>query len=352
MPPADGKASAFSEGFIARVARGLGYIATGRPQDWFGPLDPMTPIAPPEVAGRQFDYPVGFNLALGPRAYEPVGFPELRALADAYDLIRTIIVSNVIASYDEKETGWAGTFGGAAGLAGGTVQGFGTGDALSISDFLGTPDILHYGGIGSGTYEIPAGHEIDIGRIAPCAVTVTWTSLGEPVGQNVLAIADFLGATDVLGYSASVNTDIYPEIALSQDGSTWSAWQKWAPGSYSARKFKARMQLVTSDPQTIPVLEGFTFAIDVPDRDDHYVGLSVAAGGTTLTFMPDGLATAAPFNGGPNGASTPNIQVTIVNAQAGDLLSLTGVSLSQCTVQVLNGGVGVARTVNVLAQGY
>lgn len=95
MPPADGKASAFSEGFIARVARGLGYIATGRPQDWFGPLDPMTPIAPPEVAGRQFDYPVGFNLALGPRAYEPVGFPELRALADAYDLIRAIILAGL-----------------------------------------------------------------------------------------------------------------------------------------------------------------------------------------------------------------------------------------------------------------
>ena len=30
---------------------------------WFGPLEPMTPLAPPEVAGRQWDYPAGYNLA-------------------------------------------------------------------------------------------------------------------------------------------------------------------------------------------------------------------------------------------------------------------------------------------------
>jgi hypothetical protein len=88
MPPA-------GEGFIARVARGLGYIATGRSQDWFGPSVPMAPVAPADVAGRQFDYPVAFNLAQTPRAYEPVGFAELRALADAYDLARVIILAAI-----------------------------------------------------------------------------------------------------------------------------------------------------------------------------------------------------------------------------------------------------------------
>src|SRR5665213_2984882 len=80
-----------AEGIIARVARGLGYIATGRRQDWFGPLEPMAPQAPPEVAGRQFDYPSGYNLVQRPRAYEGTGFAELRALADSYDLIRLVI---------------------------------------------------------------------------------------------------------------------------------------------------------------------------------------------------------------------------------------------------------------------
>ena len=66
-------------------------IARGTGADWFGPLDPLKPIAPPDVAGRRFDFPVGYNIAIRPRAYEPIGFHELRAFADAYDLLRLVI---------------------------------------------------------------------------------------------------------------------------------------------------------------------------------------------------------------------------------------------------------------------
>jgi hypothetical protein len=71
-------------------ASGAG-IARGTGADWFGPLDPLKPIAPPDVAGRRFDFPPGYNLVTRPRAYEPVGFAELRAFADAYDLLRLVI---------------------------------------------------------------------------------------------------------------------------------------------------------------------------------------------------------------------------------------------------------------------
>jgi hypothetical protein len=68
-----------------------GGIARGSGADWFGPLDPMRPIAPPDVAGRRFDFPPGYNLITRPRAYESIGFQELRGFADAYDLLRLVI---------------------------------------------------------------------------------------------------------------------------------------------------------------------------------------------------------------------------------------------------------------------
>jgi hypothetical protein len=60
-------------------------------QSWFGPLDPITPLAPSEVAGRQWDYPAGYNLSTLSRPFEPVTFSTLRSLADSYDLLRVVI---------------------------------------------------------------------------------------------------------------------------------------------------------------------------------------------------------------------------------------------------------------------
>lgn len=58
---------------------------------WFGPQRPLAPTAPPDVAGRAFDFPPGYNLAVRPKAYEPISFEQLRMLADGYDLLRVII---------------------------------------------------------------------------------------------------------------------------------------------------------------------------------------------------------------------------------------------------------------------
>jgi hypothetical protein len=70
---------------------GRAAAAAGGGAQWFGPLAPMPPAAPPEVAGRRFDFPPGFNMQTRPRGYEPIGFAELRALADAHDLLRIVI---------------------------------------------------------------------------------------------------------------------------------------------------------------------------------------------------------------------------------------------------------------------
>ncbi|MGH6996318.1 MAG: hypothetical protein ACREES_11515, partial [Stellaceae bacterium] len=86
-------ATPIAEGIVARAARALGYVVTGAAGGWFGPMAPMPPQAPADVAGRQFDFPSGYNLVTRPRAYEGTSFAELRALADSYDLMRLVIES-------------------------------------------------------------------------------------------------------------------------------------------------------------------------------------------------------------------------------------------------------------------
>jgi len=77
---------------FARLADATRYLITGvSPDTWFGPLQPLAPMAPPEVKGRQWDYPFGANLNYIPRAEDGVSFPELRGLADALPLLRGVI---------------------------------------------------------------------------------------------------------------------------------------------------------------------------------------------------------------------------------------------------------------------
>jgi len=61
-----------------------------------GIFSPGYPLAPPVGSNgpervRLWDFPVGVNTIYTPRAYEPVSFGELRALADAHDITRLAI---------------------------------------------------------------------------------------------------------------------------------------------------------------------------------------------------------------------------------------------------------------------
>jgi hypothetical protein len=57
-----------------------------------GIFSPGYPLAPPEPERtRVWDFPVGVNTIYTLRAYEPISFAELRALADMHDLTRLAI---------------------------------------------------------------------------------------------------------------------------------------------------------------------------------------------------------------------------------------------------------------------
>jgi SPP1 gp7 family putative phage head morphogenesis protein len=86
-----GKATPISQSLIARAVRGMLTTVVGvMPSTWFSPVQPIQPVAQ-QAEGRQWDYPVGYNLRLVPKEQEGVTFPQLRQLADGYDVLRLII---------------------------------------------------------------------------------------------------------------------------------------------------------------------------------------------------------------------------------------------------------------------
>lgn len=61
------------------------------PDVWFSPLQPLPDYAPPETAGRQWDFPVGYNLQQTPRPLSKISFQLLRETVSKCDIMNVII---------------------------------------------------------------------------------------------------------------------------------------------------------------------------------------------------------------------------------------------------------------------
>lgn len=79
-------------GFVQRVVAGVRFAISGvDSSNFFGPSQPLDPVAQDKSEGRGFDYPVGVNLRIQPRNTEYTPFSTMRQLADGYDLLRLVI---------------------------------------------------------------------------------------------------------------------------------------------------------------------------------------------------------------------------------------------------------------------
>lgn len=124
------------------------------------------------------------------------------------------------------------------------------------------------------------------------------------------------------------------EMALSQNGTTWSAWQNYQAGHYLARAYKFRVTLLTDDVANYrPKLTALTVTVDVPDRVLHFENQAIASTGTTITFSPAFLA-------------APTVQGTIQAGAIGDTFRVTGKTASQATITIYNSA-GTAKAGNM-----
>ncbi|HEU0157246.1 MAG TPA: phage portal protein [Stellaceae bacterium] len=93
MPPSGGQRTplaSYSWGGVGTQNDVTQFSSTFQPdQGIFSPGYPLVPPEPERV--RLWDFPVGYNTIYTPRSYEPIGFWELRALAEHHDITRLAI---------------------------------------------------------------------------------------------------------------------------------------------------------------------------------------------------------------------------------------------------------------------
>lgn len=300
------------------------------------------------------------------------------------------LVRNVIAIRDEAADGWSGVFGGTVGKAGSFIRTGGSGDILSVTDLLNTPDILNVGGQGDGTYTIDKSRYINAGRVAPCRVTISWKGTGQNATDNFLADPDILNNPDVLASGSTDLVEVYAEVSVAQnkvigdvfaldpgdnpsndvfaepdvfsEDTSFGPWTKYEPGIYVGQWFRARLVLKTHDQGVIAIALAFTFSVDIPDRVDTWalIGgagtslnqITVPASGLVLVFASNGRQVAEQFNGGPNTDTVPLIQITNTSNQAFDF-EVQGLSKAGCTIiPRLAGAPTDAPKTNITIQGW
>jgi hypothetical protein len=310
--------------------------------------------------------------------------------AAAIDVDGVTLVSNVIATRDEKANGWDGIFTGTVGKSGVLIRTGGSSDFLSSPDVLAETDILNKGGQGDGTYEIHPSRYIDAGRVAPCRVTITWKGTSQVADDDFLGNPDILNNPDVLASGLSGFVEVYPEVSVSQTVNvgdvfnldpgenpandvfaepdifspdvSFGPWIKYEPGVYVGRVFRARLVLKTYDQQAVAVALEFIFSVDVPDRLDHgaLVGgvrtslnqATIPAAGLAIVFSSDGKTIAEPFNGGPDAADYPLIQFSNTSSQNFDF-EIINLTKNGCTIIPRLAGVQTdAPKTNITIQGW
>ena len=198
-----------------------------------------------------------------------------------------------------------------------------------ITDFDAWTSMDSYGGAKADGYFYPS-ETVDLGTVqtARCGMACEWYGVNsQSLWDDILDFDAVVSFNDVSGVG------IEAQIALSNDGSTWTDWSAFVAGDYTARYFKFRVYLYSSIPTNYPYVNQFLVSIDMADRAMRGQGVSIASGGSTITFTQ-------PYK------VAPIVRATINDAASGDTVKITSVTATSFTIQILNGGSGVARSID------
>ena len=194
--------------------------------------------------------------------------------------------------------------------------------------------------LASGNYAFA--NVIDIGAKHTVRVTASLTqSASNPDDLFDNRSGNFDSAKSNFDGDTPANCDSHLEIATSDDNSTYTSFQNFVIGNYTARYLKFRVVLTSSDLASTPVISAVTVTVDMIDRIFSGNDIVSGAGTKTVTFT--------------NPFKTVNYAVGITgeNMATGDFFVVDNKTINGFDVTFKNSSnSAVSRTFDFIAKGF
>jgi len=192
----------------------------------------------------------------------------------------------------------------------------------------------------NGNYEFADVIDIGAKHTARITATISQTSdnpddlFDNRTGLFDLSPSNFDGDTPA-------NCDAHLEIATSDDNVTYTAFQNFVIGNYTARYFKFRVFLTSRDLASTPVVNEVTVTIDMPDRIFSGNDITSGAGTYTVTFT------------NPYKSVNYAVGITGEDLATGDFFVVENKTINGFDLTFKNSdGTAISRTFDYIAKGF
>jgi hypothetical protein len=192
----------------------------------------------------------------------------------------------------------------------------------------------------SGNYEFS--NVIDIGAKHTARITATLSQSSDnpdDLFDNKTGLFD--DAKSNFDGDTPANANAHLEIATSDDNVTYTAFQNFVIGDYTARYFKFRVVLISRDLASTPVVSEAKVTIDMPDRIFSGNDITSGAGTYSVTFT------------NPFFSVNYAVGITGEDLATGDFFLIENKTVNGFDLTFKNsGGTAISRTFDYLAKGY
>ena len=192
----------------------------------------------------------------------------------------------------------------------------------------------------SGNYQFA--DIIDVGAKHTCRITASITQTSDnpdDLFDNKSGLFD--SAKSNFDGDTPANCDAHLEIATSDDNTTYTSFRNFVIGNYTARYFKFRVVLTSSDNASTPRVSEVTVTVDMPDRIFSGNDIISGAGTKTVTFT------------NPYKSANYAVGITAEDMSSGDFFVVENKTINGFNVTFKNSSnSAVSRQFDFIAKGF